>query len=79
VPEWAGRDVTIRASLDRGAVVLRARVADEHWQFLRLAPLPAGSLQIGPYVCAPQRSGLSVALLRFTRTEQDPQLHLEEA
>ncbi len=78
VPGWAGRDVTIRASLDREAVVLRARADQEPWQFLRLAPLPPGPLRIGPYLCAPQRSGLSVAFSRFARGDQDPQLHLED-
>ena len=78
VPAWAGREVTIRASLDRGAVILRARVDAEPWQFLRLAPLPAGSLRVGPYLGAPTRPGLSVTFTGFVVGDPDPQLHLED-
>jgi regulation of enolase protein 1 (concanavalin A-like superfamily) len=78
VPSWAGRSVTIRASLDRDAVLLRARVESEPWQFLRLAPSPTGRLRIGPYLCAPQEPGLSVTFSRFTVGDADRQLHLEE-
>jgi regulation of enolase protein 1 (concanavalin A-like superfamily) len=79
VPSWAGRDVTIRASLARGAVILRARADDEPWQFLRLAPLPLGDLYVGPYLCAPQGPGLTTAFSRFTVGDADEQLHLQDA
>lgn len=78
VPSWSSSVVTVRASLDRDAVILRARAYDGPWQFLRLAPLPAGPLRIGPFVCAPEGPGLRVQLTRFAAGLPDPRLHLEE-
>jgi len=79
VPAWAGSIVTVRASLDRGAVILRARADTGRWQFLRLAPLPSGALRVGPYLAAPEGEGLEVTFLRFTKGPADPALHLDEA
>jgi regulation of enolase protein 1 (concanavalin A-like superfamily) len=78
VPDWAGQQVTVRASLDRDAVILRARAGNQRWQFVRLAPLPAGPLRIGPYLCGPQGPGHTVTFSAFTVGEADPQLHLED-
>jgi regulation of enolase protein 1 (concanavalin A-like superfamily) len=78
VPDWAGRVVTIRASLDRDAVVVRARDADgdTSWQLLRVAPLPAGDrLLIGPFVAAPETVGLTVTFRRFAVGPADQSLH----
>ncbi|MFP5281895.1 MAG: DUF1349 domain-containing protein [Actinomycetes bacterium] len=76
---WAGTVVTLRASLDRGAVLLRARSEDGPWQFLRLAPLPPGALRVGPYLCAPEGEGLEVAFTAFRAGPADPDLHLDES
>lgn len=77
VPDWAGSTVTVRASLDRGAVIIRARSVRSPWQLLRLAPLPGGgSLRIGPYLCAPEGDGLQVTFTAFTEGPADPALHL---
>ena len=61
VPEWAGREVTLRASWSGDALTVRARAAGEAWRMIRLAPLPIGShVTAGPYCCAPERDGLTV-------------------
>jgi regulation of enolase protein 1 (concanavalin A-like superfamily) len=67
VPEWAGRPVTVRVSRVGDALTVRARVADEPWRMIRLAPLaPDAVTTAGPYCCTPTRAGLTV---RFTRFE----------
>lgn len=64
VPTWAGRTVSVRASRHGDAVTIRARVADEPWELVRVAPMPEGvPISAGPYCCAPTRGGLAV---RFT-------------
>jgi len=79
VPHWAGGLVTVRVSLDRGAVIVRARAGDGGWQFLRLAPLPSGgALRVGPYVCAPEGPGPTVTFAGFQEGPPDPGLHLNE-
>jgi regulation of enolase protein 1 (concanavalin A-like superfamily) len=76
VPEWAGREVTIRASRFEDAVIIRARVEDEPWRLVRLAPLdPEAEVQAGPYCCAPSRAGLTVAFTSWRLTEPDAALH----
>ncbi|ADB34209.1 protein of unknown function DUF1349 [Kribbella flavida DSM 17836] len=77
VPDWAGRDVTLRASRSGDAVTLRARCEDEPWRLLRLAPLaPDAEAAAGPMCCAPTRSGLTVRFTSFAVTTPDPSLHL---
>lgn len=76
VPNWAGRQVTIRASRVGDAVTFRARVGDEPWQFLRLVPVPAhAELRAGPLVCAPTRAGLRVRLVGWRLATPDGSLH----
>ncbi|GAB3174511.1 hypothetical protein FHX75_13208 [Micromonospora palomenae] len=70
VPDWAGREVTVRISRDGDALTVRARVADEPWRLVRLAPLaPEAAASAGPFCCSPTRSGLTV---RFTGWRQGP-------
>lgn len=79
VPDWQDTAVSVRASLDRGAVIIRARSQDRPWQFLRLAPLPGGgALRVGPYVCAPEGPGLTVSFAGFREGPADSGLHLDE-
>ncbi|SDD73978.1 DUF1349 domain-containing protein [Glycomyces harbinensis] len=76
VPEWAGREVTIRVTRMRDAVVIRARVEEEPWRLVRLAPLdPDAAAKAGPYCCAPSRAGLTVAFTAWRHTEPDSDLH----
>lgn len=76
VPEWAGREVTIRATRMGDAVVVRARVEEEPWRLVRLAPLdPGAAAEAGPYCCAPSRAGLAVVFTAWRHTEPDAALH----
>lgn len=76
VPEWIGREVTFRASRDNDALTIRARVEDEPWRLVRLAPLdPAAEVRAGLYLCSPSRGGLAVTFTRYYRGEPDKSLH----
>ena len=76
VPEWAGRRVTVRASRSGDAVTVRARVDDEPFRLVRVAPFPAGlPLAAGPYCCAPTRAGLVVRFRRWATGPADAALH----
>ena len=76
VPEWAGREVTMRASRAGDAVTIRARCEDEPWRMIRLAPLaPEAVASAGPICCAPTRAGLRVRFTRFATGPADEVLH----
>ncbi|GAB4005286.1 DUF1349 domain-containing protein [Glycomyces albus] len=76
VPEWAGREVTMRVSRINDAVAIRARVDDEPWHLVRLAPFdPAVSAKAGPFCCAPTRAGLTVTFTSWRLTEPDESIH----
>ncbi|MFE5739122.1 DUF1349 domain-containing protein [Streptomyces celluloflavus] len=78
VPDWAGRQVTVRASRTGDAVTLRARCEDGPWRLIRLAPLdPGAAASAGPFCCSPQRDGLQVRFTRFTLGPADTALHLD--
>jgi len=77
VPEWAGREVTVRASRSGDAVTLRARAAGEPWRMVRLAPLaPEAQVQAGPFCCSPSHGGLHVTFTGFRIGPADVALHL---
>lgn len=76
VPDWAGREVTMRASRVADSVIIRARVEDEPWRLVRLAPLdPALSAKAGPFCCAPSRAGLTVTFNSWQLTAPDTTAH----
>jgi hypothetical protein len=76
VPEWAGREVTIRISRSGDAVTIRARCQDEPWRLIRLAPLAPDALATaGLFCCSPERAGLRVRFTRFTVGSADSSLH----
>lgn len=76
VPQWSGREVTVRASRVGDALTIRARVEDEPWQLVRLAPIdPSLPWQAGPYCAAPSRYGLVVRFTRFVAGPADETLH----
>jgi hypothetical protein len=78
VPEWAGRPVTVRVSRAGDALTVRARVADEPWRTIRLAPLaPDAVATAGPFCCSPTRAGLRVHFNRFAVGASDTALHAE--
>jgi regulation of enolase protein 1 (concanavalin A-like superfamily) len=76
VPEWAGHEVTIRASRAGDAVTVRARCEQGAWRMVRLAPMdPAAIVSAGPMMCAPTREGLRVRFTRFVLCPADEALH----
>lgn len=76
VPDWAGREVTMRISQINDAVAIRARVDSEPWHLVRLAPFPPeASAQAGPFCCAPTRAGLTVAFNSWRLTAPDESIH----
>jgi regulation of enolase protein 1 (concanavalin A-like superfamily) len=76
VPEWAGREVTIRVSRAGDAVTVRARCENGPWRMVRLAWLdPAAEASAGPFCCSPERDGLQVRFTRFATGPADASLH----
>lgn len=76
VPDWAGHEVTMRASRDGDAVTIRARRGGEPWQLVRLAPLaPDVTATAGPFCCSPERAGLRVRFTGFSQGPADAELH----
>jgi uncharacterized protein len=76
VPAWAGREVTVRASRAGDAVTIRARVDDEPFRLVRVAPFPPDvDVAAGPFLCGPTRAGLVVRFLRWEVGPADAALH----
>jgi regulation of enolase protein 1 (concanavalin A-like superfamily) len=76
VPGWHGRIVTIRASRSGDALTVRARVDDEPWRLVRVAPLdPDAAVTAGPLCCAPSRAGLAVLFTAWRTGPADGSLH----
>ncbi|GEN78780.1 DUF1349 domain-containing protein [Actinotalea fermentans] len=78
VPEWSGRRVTLRASRAGDAVTIRARVDDEPFALVRLAPFPPDAAAVaGPYACSPTREepGLTVRFHEWRTGPADATLH----
>ena len=78
VPQWSGREVTVRVSRAGDALTVRARCDDEPWRLVRVAPLdPAAQASAGPYCCSPSRGGLVVRFTGWRRGPADAALHPE--
>jgi regulation of enolase protein 1 (concanavalin A-like superfamily) len=76
VPEWQGRSVTVRVSRSGDAVTVRARVDEDPWRMVRLAPLdPGAAAEAGPFFCAPERDGLRVRFTAWREGPADASLH----
>jgi len=76
VVDWAGREVTLRASRGVDAVTVRARRGAEPWRLLRVAPFPAvPHVGAGPMVCAPKGDRLLVRFLSATIGPAETALH----
>jgi regulation of enolase protein 1 (concanavalin A-like superfamily) len=76
VPEWTGREVTVRVSRAGDALTVRARAGAEPWRLVRLAPLPPDVVaSAGPYCCSPTRGGLRVRFTDWRRGPADAALH----
>ncbi|MFG2064351.1 DUF1349 domain-containing protein [Micromonospora sp. NPDC048871] len=79
VPQWAGREVTVRVSRAGDALTVRARPAGGEWQLVRLAPLPADApAAAGPYCCSPTRGALTVRFSGWRQGPADTTLHPQE-
>jgi regulation of enolase protein 1 (concanavalin A-like superfamily) len=76
VPDWVGREVTVRLSRSGDAVTVRARVDEEPWRMVRLAPVdPDAAVEAGPFFCAPEREGLVVRFTAWRSGAADASLH----
>jgi uncharacterized protein len=76
VPDWHGRLVTVRLSRAGDAVTVRARVDEEPWRMVRLAPVdPGAAAEAGPYLAAPEREGLRVRFTAWREGDADASLH----
>lgn len=79
VTEWAGRLVTVRGSRSGDALTIRARVDDEPWRLVRVAPLSADAdVTAGPFCCAPSRDDLTVHFTSWRSTPADASLHPDD-
>ncbi|WP_374009902.1 DUF1349 domain-containing protein [Leifsonia sp. LS-T14] len=79
VPGWHGRLVTIRASRSGDALTVRARVDDEPWRLVRVAPLdPDAVVTAGPLCCAPSRADLTVLFTGWRLGPADASLHPDD-
>lgn len=79
VPGWAGRLVTMRGSRSGDALTVRARVDNEPWRLVRVAPLnPGAVISAGPFCCAPTLAGLTVQFTSWRVIEPDTSLHPEQ-
>ncbi|MFC8847445.1 MULTISPECIES: DUF1349 domain-containing protein [unclassified Micromonospora] len=79
VPEWSGRQVSVRVSRAGDALTIRARAGDEPWRLVRVSPLaPDAEAAAGPFCCAPLRSGLAVRFTGWRQGPADAALHPED-
>ncbi|MEK3947413.1 DUF1349 domain-containing protein [Paenibacillus peoriae] len=78
VPDWVGKNVTIRASQLQDAVIIRARTENQSWRTVRVARFPYETgQQAGPFACAPTRAGFQVIFTRWVSTEPDRDIHVD--
>ena len=76
VPAWGADIITIRVSIDGDAVTIRARAGGEDFRLVRVAPRPAGgSLEAGPFCCAPTGTDFAVTFHDWRETASDVALH----
>jgi regulation of enolase protein 1 (concanavalin A-like superfamily) len=79
VPGWHDRLVTMRASRSGDALTIRARVDDEPWRMVRVAPLdPDAVVTAGPMCCAPSRGDLTVHFTAWRTGPADASLHPDD-
>ena len=76
IPEWLDQRVTIRLSRSGDAVTIRACVDQGPFRLVRVAQLdPKAICHVGPYICAPSRSGLRLTFLDWKEGPSDISLH----
>jgi len=75
VPEWMGKEVTVRASRTTDALTIRARCGEDD-QLIRLAPIDASlSWSAGPHCASPISASLEVTFTLWTQGDADLTLH----
>ena len=75
VPEWIGKEVTVRVSRKGDALTVRAK-ADEDFRLVRVAPFDSRrSWKAGPMLCAPTRAGFISTITSWRVGEADSELH----
>jgi regulation of enolase protein 1 (concanavalin A-like superfamily) len=73
--DWNGRRVTVRVSRAEESLTVRARVDDEPFRLVRVAPFVGGEVTAGPFLCAPTRTGFTARFLGWRTTAADTALH----
>lgn len=73
--DWNGRTVTVRVSRAADSLTVRARVDQEPFRLVRLAPFVGGEVAAGPFLCAPTRPGFAARFLSWTVGPADDSLH----
>lgn len=75
VPQWMGKEVTVRASREGNALTIRARCGDED-QLIRVAPIdPARSWRAGPHCASPVSTSLDIRFTEWVQGAADLNLH----
>ena len=75
VPQWMGKQVTVRASRTDAALTIRARCGEDD-QLIRLAPIdPSLSWSAGPHCASPVSTSLEVTFTHWTQGDADLALH----
>ena len=75
VPQWMGKEVTVRASRTHDALTIRARCGQDD-QLIRLAPIDATlSWSAGPHCASPISQSLTVTFTHWAQGEADVALH----
>ena len=75
IPNWMGKDVTIRASRSGNAVTFRARCGGED-RLIRVAPInPDLPWKAGLHCASPLSNFLDVVFTKWVTTESDANLH----
>ena len=73
--DWNGREVTVRVSRSVESLTIRAKVDDEPFRLVRVAPFAGRRVNAGPFVCAPTRAGFTATFLSWDIVPADASLH----
>ena len=75
IPQWIGKEVTVRASRSGNAVTFRARCGDED-RLIRVAPInPDLPWRAGLHCASPMSDSLEVVFTKWVTAEPDASLH----
>lgn len=73
--DWNGREVTVRVSRSVESLTVRAKVDDEPYRLVRVAPFVGRGVTAGPFLCAPTRAGFTATFLSWKIVPADSSLH----